>query len=173
MTASAIAKINSMDREAFIGLLGSLYEHSPWAAERAFTRRPFEGAEMLARALAAAVDQASEEERLALIRAHPELAGEKLRARALTASSMSEQAGAGLDRLGSSEIEGWTKLNAAYRERFGLPFVICVRKHTKDGIVAAIKRRLEGSPSDEQAEAINQIHQIAELRLHDLLAGLA
>ena len=169
----AIAKVNAMDREAFVALLGPSYEHSPWAAERAFARKPFAHETALANAMAAAVDEASEAERLVLIRAHPELAGEKLRARALTASSMSEQAGAGLDRLGAAEIEEWTKLNGVYRERFGFPFVICVRKHTKDEIVSAMKRRLERSREMELEEAISQIHQIAELRQHDLLAGLA
>ena len=79
---------------------------------------------------------------------------------------------AGLDRLASAEIEEWAKLNAAYRARFAFPFVICVRKHTKDEIVAAMKRRLTSSAEAERQEAIRQIHQIAELRLHDLLAGL-
>lgn len=167
-----IAAVNALDRGRFVELFGGLYEHSPWAAERAFGKRPFRDEAVLAAAFAAVVDEASEGERLALIRAHPELAGEKLRARALTASSMSEQASVGLDRLSAVEIDDWTRLNAAYRARFGFPFVICVRLHSKDEIIAALNRRLASDPKAEAAEAIAQIHDIARLRLADALAKL-
>ena len=170
---SAIAKVNAMIREEFVALFGPLYEHSPWAAERAFGRKPFVGEEALVEALAAAVDGASEAEKLTLICAHPELASEKLQSRALTASSMSEQQGAGLDQLDPREIEEWAKLRSHYRERFCFPFVICVRKHSKDEIIAAMRRRLELAPDAERRQAISQIHQIAELRLRDILAGLS
>jgi 2-oxo-4-hydroxy-4-carboxy-5-ureidoimidazoline decarboxylase len=168
----AIAGINALDRADFIALLGSFYEHSPWAAERAFAARPFDDAGALCSALRVAVDMASEEEKLQLIRAHPELAGEKLRARGLTASSMSEQISIGLDQLGHEEIGRWAALNAAYRKRFGFPFVICVRLHSKDQIVAAMERRLARGEAEERVEAIVQIHDIARLRLEDLLAKL-
>lgn len=172
MTKTAIAKINTLDRNEFVELLGALYEHSPWAAEKAFSGKPFANERELGSALAAAVDTASEAERIALVRAHPELAGEKLRAKALTDSSMSEQASIGLDRLGTTEIADWRRLNAAYRERFGFPFVICVRLHTKAEILAALHRRLERTSGEETVEAITQIHDIARLRLADLLATL-
>jgi 2-oxo-4-hydroxy-4-carboxy-5-ureidoimidazoline decarboxylase len=161
MTKTAIAKINTLDRGAFVELLGSLYEHSPWAADRAFAGKPFADESELAGALAAVVDAAPEAERAALVRAHPELAGEKLRARALTDNSMSEQASIGLDRLDLSEIADWRRLNAAYRERYGFPFVICVRLHAKAEILVALHRRLERTPDEEIAEAITQIHNIA------------
>jgi FAD-dependent urate hydroxylase len=169
----AIEKINALDRDAFVSQLGSLYEHSPWTADRAFIKRPFADEASLAAALADAVDKASEAEQLALIRAHPELAGDKLRAKALTHASFSEQAGAGLDRLSPTEIAEWARLNAAYRERFGFPFVICVRLHTKDEILSALNRRLTRTAAAEMAEAIKQIHDIARLRLTDLLSGLS
>jgi len=169
MTTTAIARINALEQSAFIALLGGLYEHSPWAAERAFAGAPFADERALSLALAATVDTASENERGALVRAHPELAGEKLRAKALTGSSMSEQASIGLDRLGPAEIAQWAHLNAAYRERFGFPFVICVRLHTKAEILAALHHRLTRAPREELSEAIAQIHDIARLRLADLL----
>jgi 2-oxo-4-hydroxy-4-carboxy-5-ureidoimidazoline decarboxylase len=169
---TAIEKINALDREAFVSLLGSLYEHSPWAAERSFAKRPFKDETALVAALAAAVDTASETERLALICAHPELAGERLRAKAMTTDSLLEQSSVGLDRLSPSEIAKWGRLNVAYRERFGFPFIICVRLHTKDEILGALDRRLKGAVAGETAEAVKQIHDIARLRLADLLSRL-
>jgi 2-oxo-4-hydroxy-4-carboxy-5-ureidoimidazoline decarboxylase len=169
---SAIEHIRALDKEGFVALLGPLYEHSPWAAERAFAVGPFDDVEAVGASLRAAVDMASEAEKLQLIRAHPELAGEKLRAKALTESSMSEQASRGLDQLGQDELQRWTALNVAYREAFGFPFVICVRLHSKDEIVAAMERRLRRTEGGERAEAIRQIHDIARLRLADLTARL-
>ncbi len=173
MKAAAIARINGLSREDFVALLGPLYEHSAWAAELAFDQRPFGYEADLLAALRRAVDRAGEAQQLALIRAHPELAGEKLRLRALTPSSLAEQGSIGLDTLAAEDVAAWTELNAAYRERFGFPFVICVRLHAKDQIVAAMKRRLENRREVEQAEAIKQIHDIARLRLVDLLERMA
>jgi 2-oxo-4-hydroxy-4-carboxy-5-ureidoimidazoline decarboxylase len=170
--SAALAHVNALDKRGFIALLGPLYEHSPWAAERAIEAKPFASIDALAAALRTAVDRASDAERLQLIRAHPELAGEKLRAKALTSSSMSEQASIGLDGLDAQEIARWTALNAAYRERFGFPFIICVRLHAKDEILAALQKRLGRSDEEEKAEAIRQIHDIARLRLNDVLARL-
>jgi 2-oxo-4-hydroxy-4-carboxy-5-ureidoimidazoline decarboxylase len=172
MSAKAMRHINALDRADFIALLGGLYEHSPWAAERALAARPFREESALAGALAGAVNSASADEKLALIRAHPELAGEKLRARGLTESSMSEQKSVGLDRLDADEIARWTKLNAAYRERFGFPFIIRVRLHTKEQILSVLEKRLARSPDAETAEAIRQIHDIARLRLADVVTKL-
>lgn len=153
-------------------MLGSLYEHSAWVAEAAEGTRPFLFESDLLAALRRVADRATQELKLELIRAHPELAGEKLRARELTASSMAEQSSLGLDRLAEDEIAEWSALNAAYRETFGFPFVICVRLHTKDEIVAAMRRRLESDAATEEAEAIRQIHDLARLRLADVLVRL-
>jgi 2-oxo-4-hydroxy-4-carboxy-5-ureidoimidazoline decarboxylase len=166
----AIDHINALDEAGFVSLLGPLYEHSPWAAERAFAVGLFDDVEAVGASLRAAVDLAGDEEKLQLIRAHPELAGEKLRAKALTESSMSEQASRGLDQLGEEELQRWTALNTAYRKRFGFPFVICVRLHSRREIVAAMERRLKRTEPEERAEAIRQIHDIARLRLEDLAA---
>lgn len=166
----AVARIAALGRAGFVEMLGGVYEHSPWVAERAFAASPFADEAALAAALRAAVDHASEAERLALIRAHPELASEKLRRRSLTQASMSEQASAGLDRLSEVELADWADLNRRYRERFGFPFVICVRLHTQAQVLAAMRRRLEAAPEIEAAEAVRQIHDIARLRLTDLVA---
>jgi OHCU decarboxylase len=166
---SAIERINALCSAAFLDTLGALYEHSPWVAERVFDLRPFADESALGDAMRAVVDEAGEKANLQLIRAHPELAGEKLRAQALTASSLAEQGSVGLDKLAEAELAEWAALNAAYRQRFGFPFVICVRLHSKDDIVAAMRRRLGGEVAAEVAEAIRQIHDIARLRLSDLM----
>jgi adenine deaminase len=151
-------------REEFVARFGALYESSPWVAEEAWRPDGFADAEDLHRALAAAMYAAPEERRIALIRAHPEL-GE----RALTAASRSEQSGAGLDRLSPEEYARFTALNAAYRERFGFPFVICVREHTRESILATAGARLAHSREREVETALAEIAKIARLRLQDAL----
>lgn len=173
MTGPVINRINALRHGDFLDMFGPLYEHSPWAAELAEAARPYRYEADLLVALRRAVDRADSARKLDLIRAHPELGGEKLRARALTASSMAEQGSVGLDKLADVELTEWAALNAAYRERFGFPFVICVRLHSKDEIVAAMRRRLNGEAAEEQAEAIRQIHDIARLRLNDVMVRLA
>lgn len=173
MTGPVIARINALSRSDFLDMFGALYEHSPWAAEQAEAARPYRyEADMLV-ALRRAVDRADAARQLDLIRSHPELAGEKLRARALTLNSMAEQGFVGLDQLADAELAEWSRLNKAYRKRFGFPFVICVRLHAKDQIIAAMRRRLTCEPADEQVEAIRQIHDIARLRLNDLMVQLS
>jgi len=170
--SKALALINVLDKEGFIALLGPLYEHSPWAAALAFGRRPFASHAALSAAMREAVDGASAADQLALIRAHPELAGEKLRRRELTAASTGEQESLGLDQLDEADLREWALLNAHYRRRFGFPFVICVRLHSREQILAAIRSRLDVNPEAEAGEAIRQIHDIARLRLNDLIARL-
>jgi OHCU decarboxylase len=108
------------------------------------------------------------EQRLALIRAHPDLAGRAAVAGELTAHSAAEQSSAGLDRLTPDEYERFTRANAAYRERFGFPFVICVREHTKESILAGADARLQRAPEDEERTALEEIAKIARLRLEEL-----
>jgi 2-oxo-4-hydroxy-4-carboxy-5-ureidoimidazoline decarboxylase len=172
MTDRALSHINALDLAGFAALLGPLYEHSPWAAERAFQAGPFADVTALAGALKAAVEHASEAEKISLILAHPELAGDRLRARVLTTSSMSEQTSVGLDRLDARETARWTKLNAEYLKRFEMPFIICVRLHSKDEILTALSRRMGRTLAEERREAVRQIHDIARLRLDDALAKL-
>ena len=142
----------------------ALFEDSPWVEGRA-DARPSSGDRLAD--LMAVVREASDEERLALIRAHPELAGKAAIDRTLTEASAAEQASAGLDRLTSEEYERFHKLNAAYRERFDFPFIICVRLTDKAGILAAMERRLGNDRDAEIATAIGQIGEIVRLRLED------
>jgi OHCU decarboxylase len=151
--------------------LGSLFEHSPWVAEVAWRQRPFGSVEELHAALEAAMREAPAERQLALIRAHPELAGREAAEGALTRESSREQSSAGLDRLTHEEFEALRSLNAVYRERFGFPMIVCVREHTKESILAWGTERLEHSPEQEIEIALGEIAKIARLRLADLLEG--
>ena len=166
-----LADLNTMDRAAFTGALGFVFELSPWVVERAHAAGPFASREALHGAMTAALDASPDTDKLALIRAHPELAGKAAIARALTAESLSEQAGAGLDRLTPGEYERFHALNAAYGARFGFPFIICARLNNKTSILAAMERRLGHDPAAEIAEAIAQIGLISRLRLFDAVAA--
>jgi 2-oxo-4-hydroxy-4-carboxy-5-ureidoimidazoline decarboxylase len=161
--------VNAMDRDAFREAFGGVFEHSPWVADVAWSSRPFSSLDDLHAAMAAAVRAAAPEDRLALLHAHPELAGEAMRRRLLTAASTGEQAGAGLDALGREEADRFDTLNRAYRERFGFPFIIAVKDHTRDGILADFARRLGNDPGTELETAIAQVMRIARLRLEALV----
>jgi OHCU decarboxylase len=160
-----MASINALDREAFVERYGGIFEGSPWVAEAAWERRPFGDPGELHAAMSAAVHAAPRDHQLALIRAHPDLAGRAAIAGELTAHSSGEQAAAGLDRLTPEEHAAFTAANAAYRERFGFPFVICVREHTKESILAAAQERLHHDQEREIGAALAEIAKIAGLRL--------
>ena len=164
MTSWADA-ISALDRETFRRQLGGVFEHSPWVADRAFDRRPFASLEALHAAMVAVVRSAPREDQLALIRAHPDLAGKAARGGAMSAASVSEQASAGLDRLTDEEYERFERLNHAYREKFGFPFIIAARRHDKHAILAAFEARLHNGLDDEVRTALGQIAEIARLRL--------
>ena len=167
---TVIDTVNALDRRAFVGRFGGLFEHSPWVAEQAWDARPFADRVALHRAMVDVVDRAPRERQLELIRAHPDLAGRAAITGELTDDSRREQASAGLDRLTPEEYERFTRTNAAYRERFGFPFVICAREHTPDSIIAAAERRLGAGPGEEEQTALSEIAKIARLRLADLVA---
>jgi OHCU decarboxylase len=154
--------------EAFVARYGAIFEGSPWVARAAFAEGPFTGVDDLHAALVAAVRAAPRERQLELIRAHPELAGREAQAGELTAASASEQASAGLQQLTADEAERWRALNAAYRERFGFPLVVCVREHTKESILAWGQERLGHEPEAEVEIALAEIAKIARLRLEEL-----
>jgi len=164
-----VADINALDKEAFVGVLGRLFEHSHWIAAETFERRPFRDASVLHGELSATVRRAPVERQLALIRAHPDLAGRLALAGGLTAESAKEQAGAGLDRLSPAELAEFGRSNSAYRERFGFPFVICARLNDRKAILQAMEARLRNPPDEERAAALAEIEKIAWLRLQDLL----
>lgn len=157
--------IDESDPDAFIRRYGALFEHSPWVVVRAAARLPLGD---VWTGLMSVVHDAAPEEQLALIRAHPELAGQAAIDRTLTEASAAEQASAGLDRLTPEEFERFQALNAAYRERFDLPFIICVRLTDKAGILAAMETRLAYDRETEIATALAEIGKIVRLRLADV-----
>jgi len=170
-TPASLAAINDMDEAAFVGLLGGVFEHSPWVARAAWPARPFAGVDELHRAMADVLETADESLKLALLRAHPELAGREAEDGTLTESSTVEQKGAGLSALTHEEAVRIKALNAAYRERFGFPFIIAVRNHTKDSIFGELERRLGNDPATELANDLQQVLIITRLRLDELVAG--
>jgi OHCU decarboxylase len=162
----------SLDRAAFAAAYGHVFEHSPWIAEAAWDAglpADADTAEGLHRALCAALAPAPAERKLALVQAHPDLAGKLAQAGRLTAESTHEQASAGLDRLTDAERATFTRLNDAYRERFGIPFIIAVKGLSKPEILAAFERRLNNDREAELATALAQVERIALLRLKELL----
>ena len=169
-SALTIDEINALDQESFVAALGSLFEGSPWIAAEAWRRRPFESIAQLHRALCDVLYHASIEPQVALIRAHPDLVGKAALAGTLVPESIREQASAGLDRLSPEEIATFTRLNQAYKDRFGFPFVICARQNKKDSILAGFARRLDNSRAQEIATALGEIAKISYLRLLDKVA---
>lgn len=161
--------VNELDRAAFVERFGPLFEHSPWVAEAAWRDRPFADREALYDALVTAMHAAPRERKLALIRAHPDLAGKAAVEGTLTDSSKREQASAGLDRLTPDEYAAFTRTNSAYRERFGFPFVVCAREHTKESILRVASERLANSEDEEIRVALEEIAKIARLRLEEIL----
>ncbi|UJQ94382.1 allantoinase PuuE [Mariluticola halotolerans] len=163
---------SQMDRAVFVEKFGSIFEHSPWIAERAFEGElgaANDTAFGLHFALRTQFRAASKAERLQVLRAHPDLAGKLAAAKRLTAESTNEQASVGLDALTDQERDQFTKLNTAYTAKFGFPFIIAVKDNTKASILKAFEVRLENEAGQEFAEACRQVERIAELRLMDLL----
>jgi 2-oxo-4-hydroxy-4-carboxy-5-ureidoimidazoline decarboxylase len=165
----SLAALNSGDRAAFVAALGPLFEHSPWVAAETFGKRPFRDADSLHAALCETMCCAPAERQLALVRAHPDLAGRLARTGALTEASAREQSAAGLDRLAASEAAEIERLNGAYTARFGFPFVICARLNAKDAILAAMRSRSGNTPEAELSTALGEIAKIARLRLNEAI----
>jgi 2-oxo-4-hydroxy-4-carboxy-5-ureidoimidazoline decarboxylase len=162
-----LEQLNAASAGDFAATLAGIYEHSPWVAAAAAGHRPFASLKALDAAMAAAVRTAPSGQQLALIALHPDLAGKAAQAGEMTAESKSEQGGAGLDRLSAAEYARFHRLNDAYREKFGFPFIVCVRRHTRDSILQQYERRLANAPDTEVAAALGEICRIAALRLAD------
>ena len=163
---------SQMDRAGFVEKFGSIYEHSPWIAERVWDAEMgaiHDSAAGLAARMAQVFRSASDQERLGVLNAHPDLAGKLAEAKRLTADSTAEQASAGLDALTDQERADFQRLNASYVERHGFPFIIAVRDHDKAGIQAAMQRRIDNDTATERAEAERQVARIGELRLQAVL----
>jgi 2-oxo-4-hydroxy-4-carboxy-5-ureidoimidazoline decarboxylase len=174
MTATSqtpLADLNACSRADFVAALANIFEYSPWIAEKAADARPFAGVKQLFGAMKTAVDRATPELRVALIKAHPDLADKTQRAAGLTAESSAEQNSAGLDRLSDAEYEAFERVNNAYRAKFGFPYIVCVRRHAKDSILRDFERRLPNDAATEIATSIAEICRIAALRIDQLVTG--
>jgi 2-oxo-4-hydroxy-4-carboxy-5-ureidoimidazoline decarboxylase len=171
MSQTTLSDLNACGKDDFVGALANIFEHSPWIAEQAAAARPFAGVTQLFHAMKAAVDRAPSELRLALIKAHPDLAGKTQRAAGLTAESSAEQNSVGLDRLSDAEYEAFERVNNAYRAKFGFPYIVCVRRHTRDSILRDFERRLPNDAKTETQTSIEEICRIAALRVDQLVTG--
>ena len=167
----SIDDLNRMAVTEFAARFGDVAEHSPWVAERAAGARPFADRDAVARAFAAALRGAARDERLAVLRAHPDLAGRAAVSGDLTDDSRREQAGAGLDRLTPEEFKRFTALNATYKERFEIPFIFAVKGATKKMILAAFEERIANGREVEVANAIENVCRIMRFRIEDRVAG--
>ncbi len=163
--------MNEADAAGFIAALEGIYEHAPWVAEAVCGKRPFGTLAALHEAMAAAVREAPPARQLSLINGHPDLAGKAARAGTLTSDSKAEQASAGLDRLSEEEFALFHRLNDAYRNKFGMPFIICVRRHGRDSILQQFERRLLNDTATETRAALDEIFRIAALRLDQHVAA--
>jgi 2-oxo-4-hydroxy-4-carboxy-5-ureidoimidazoline decarboxylase len=160
-----LSQLNRFSQAEFTQALGAVFEHSPWIANRAWAARPFESVNILHAAMVQVLNNASEQEKLALICAHPELAGKEAKAGTLTSESKSEQRGAGLDQCTAQELESLRNLNKRYREKFGFPFVVAVKGLTRNDILSAIAQRLENEKQEEFGRCLHEITKIALFRL--------
>ncbi|HVQ71320.1 MAG TPA: 2-oxo-4-hydroxy-4-carboxy-5-ureidoimidazoline decarboxylase [Bradyrhizobium sp.] len=166
-----LSDLNICSKDDFVAALANVFEYSPWIADQAAVLRPFAGVSELFAAMRSVVDRAPEELRMALIRAHPDLANKTQRAAGLTAESNAEQNSAGLDRLSDAEFTAFERVNNAYRAKFGFPYIVCVRRHTRDSILRDFERRLPNDAKAEVQTSIGEICRIAALRLDQLVAS--
>lgn len=166
-----LTAINKLSRSAFVGLLGSIYEHSPWVAESAYQQRPFDTVQKLHKTMLDIVQASSMDDRLALIRNHPELAGREADEGTLTNDSQKEQSRAGLNQCSAEELAQLRGLNKSYLVKFGFPFVVAVSGLNKHRIIAAMQLRLQNDPDTEFNTSINEIGKIGQIRLDALING--
>ena len=171
MSQKKLSDLNAGSKDDFVAALANIFEYSPWIAEHVARARPFAGTTQLFDAMKAAVDHAAPELRLALIKAHPDLANKTQRAAGLTEESNAEQNSVGLDRLSDAEYEAFERVNNAYRAKFGFPYIVCVRRHTKDSILRDFERRLPNDIATETQASIEEICRIAALRLDQLVTS--
>ncbi|CAB3759053.1 2-oxo-4-hydroxy-4-carboxy-5-ureidoimidazoline decarboxylase [Paraburkholderia solisilvae] len=164
-------QLNRISKDAFVAALSGIFEHSPWVADTAAGMRPFASIDELHRKMSRVVETAGEARQLALINAHPELAGKAAVRGELTAESTREQSGAGLDQCTQEEFDHLQQLNAAYRDKFGFPFILAVRGYDRHGIIENFEARVKHNRADELRASLDQIYRIARFRLDDLLGG--
>jgi 2-oxo-4-hydroxy-4-carboxy-5-ureidoimidazoline decarboxylase len=165
-----IADLPRLSAEDLVARLGGVFENSPWVAQVIAPKGPFTSVEQLHRAMTEGVRHASEQQRINLLTAHPELAGKAARAGQMTAASTREQSRAALDDLSRADYARFDRLNKKYREKFGFPFIIAVREHTRESIFAAFEQRIAHSREQELEAALQQVFTIARYRLEELIA---
>jgi 2-oxo-4-hydroxy-4-carboxy-5-ureidoimidazoline decarboxylase len=166
-----LQKLNELDAEGFVQILGGVFEHSPWVAERVAQLRPFVSIGKLHEAMVAAIEASGHDTQLRLIRAHPELAGKAAVRGEMTEESNREQKGAGLDQCSPEEFASIQNLNSQYQDKFKHPFIVAVRGHTRQSVIALITQRLKNSAAEEQAECLQQIYRIGKFRIEDLVVS--
>jgi 2-oxo-4-hydroxy-4-carboxy-5-ureidoimidazoline decarboxylase len=171
MSGKTLSGLNRCSKDDFVAALSNIFEYSPWIAERAASARPFAGINALFAAMKQVVDNAPAEQRLALIKVHPDLANKTQRAAGLTAESNAEQNSVGLDRLSDAEFEAFERVNNAYRAKFGFPYIVCARRQTRDSILRDFERRLPNDVTTETQTSIGEIFRIAALRLDQLVSA--
>ena len=164
-----LATLNAMERDAFVAALGPTFENAPWVAASAWPGRPFASVAALHNAMLNVVRQAPDDKKLAFLCGHPELAGREAQAGTMTTESVGEQKSAGLNALTSAELQEMQRLNRAYRERHGFPFIIAVRANTKQQIFAAMRARLAQDTEVERNAALEQIGLITRGRIDALV----
>lgn len=171
MTPVSLDQLNAADKTGFIAALGDIFEHAPWVAEVVHAQRPFATLAWLHDAMTTAVRSADADRKLALVNGHPDLAGKAARAGAMTADSKAEQSSAGLDRLSEEQFARFHRINEAYRKKFGFPFIVCVRRHTRDSILRQFERRLTHDAATELDAALTEVFRITALRLDQRVSG--
>lgn len=164
-----IDEINNRGEADFVALLGDIFELSPWVSELVYDKRPFADRDCLHREMVAAMRQAPELQRMALLCSHPELAGKKAAAGGLTDASRREQAGAGLDQCNADELKIIQSLNQAYREKHAFPFIIAVTGLDRHQVIAAMRLRLANNRTDEFETALREVEKIARIRINALI----
>ncbi len=160
-----IAELNQMGQDAFVAALGAVFEHTPAIAHQAWCQHPFADITELHQAMVNVANAMSRDEQLALIRAHPDL-GSKAK---MAPASVKEQAGVGLDRMTQEEYDRFLSLNQRYKDKFGFPFIVAVKNHTKESIFAAFEERLGNTPELEMKQALTEITKIAQFRLVEMI----
>lgn len=166
-----LSEVNAMTPAPFAAAFGRVFEHSPWIAERAFAKRPFADRDALHAAMVDVVRAASVGEQVALLRAHPELAGREAQTNVLTAESTHEQQKAGLTALTPDEMARISALNAAHAQKFGFPFIIAARLNNKAQIFSAFEARMQSSTDAERMACLEQVYVITRIRIDDLIEG--
>lgn len=163
--------INAMSRADFTAALGDIFEHAPWVAESAWNVRPFDTVKELHQSMFNALRGRGPMDRIAFLNGHPDLGGALARARAMTAESNAEQGGLGLDRLDDARFARFEAMNADYRHRFGIPFILCVRRHTRASVLRQFARRLKSPLAVERDAAFQEVFHITRLRVADRVSG--